>query len=147
MLEMNQIRLIKFFKWILLLNNVYLRVQGGVVMNYCAKLFLLLLFISPLLAFDNEIIVKGKVIDGVSFDILMLSEKRGNLFLYTNSKTGAKITVKELGSSGKNNKTILNNGLEYPLPLIYELFDSSSFLGTSPLPLESIILGVDISIH
>ena len=118
-------------------------------MSYLTKLFLLLiLIISPIFAFDNEITIRGKVIEGISIDVLNLSENRDNIYLFTNSKIGARITVKELDSHDKNRiKSILNNGLPYTLPMTYELFNSSSFLGTSPLLLDDIILGIDVSAH
>lgn len=118
-------------------------------MNYFTKLFLLLFLItSPISAFDNEIRIKAKVIEGISIGILNLSEGRDNIYLSTNSKLGAKITVKELSKDDKNRiKNILNNGLKFKLPMSYELFNNSSFLGTSPLPYGDIILGIDVSVH
>ena len=118
-------------------------------MSYFTKLFLLLiLIISPIFAFDNEITIRGTVVEAISIDVLNLSKRRDDVYLYTNYKVGARITVRELDSHDKNRiKNILNNGHQYTLPMTYELFNSSSFLGTSPLSLEDIILGVGVSAH
>ena len=118
-------------------------------MSCFTKLILLLVFIiSPILAFDNEITIRGTIVEGISIDVLNLSESKEDIFLYTNSEAGARITVKTLDCSDKNRiKNILNNGDQYTLPMTYELFDSSSFLGTSPLNFDKIILGIDISVH
>lgn len=118
-------------------------------MSCFTKLISLLVFIiSPIFAFDNEIIIRGSVVEGVSVNILNLSESKEDIFLFTNSIDGARITVKTLDCSDKNRmKNILNNGDQYTLPMTYELFDSSSFLGTSPLNFDKIILGIDISVH
>ena len=119
-------------------------------MNYFVRLFLLL-FLSQqtfLLALDNEIVIKGQVLGIVSVDTLMLSKSKNNVFLFSNSNLGATIFVRELSlNNSTSNRNIFNNGIKQPLPLIYELFNTSSFLGTSPLDLENIILGIDISAH
>lgn len=118
-------------------------------MYYFAKLCILLSFIlSPILAFDNEIFIKGEVIEGVTVDILSLSESKDNIYLFSNSKTGIKVRVKELGD--QNNKginKILNNGVVYPLPAVYRVYKSSCFLGTSGFCIGDIVLGIDISVQ
>ena len=118
-------------------------------MNCISKLFLfLVLLISPIFAFDNEINIRGKVVEGLQIDLLTLSENREDIFLFTNSKIGAKITVKTLDCDNKSGlKNIFNNGKQYTLPMTYQLFNKTCFLGTSPLCYENIILGIDISAH
>ena len=119
-------------------------------MNYVKKSFILLILFlqNTLLAFDNEIVITGRVLDGVSIDTMMLSKDKNNIFLFTNSKLGARISVKELYPDKKIKKiNILNNGQKESLPLIYELFNTPSFLGTSPIKLNNITLGIDISAH
>jgi hypothetical protein len=113
------------------------------------KLFLLLLLsISPILAFDNEIVINGKVVEGVTIDILTLREKRDSIYMFSNSNSGVKITVKELTKHKDSSlKNILNNGEEYPLPAVYSLFKSSSFLGAPYISLPYVVLGVGISVQ
>ncbi len=116
-------------------------------MNFFSKLFLLLsLSISHNLAFDNEIVIKGKVVEGVTIDFLKLSESKDSIYLFSNSKTGVKITVKELNNQN-NIKNIINNGEKYPLPAVYSLYRSSSFLGTPYVSLPFVVLGVGISVQ
>jgi len=118
-------------------------------MHYFNRLFLLLcLSISPVLAFDNEIVIKGKVIEGVTIDILTLSESKDSIYLFSNSRSGVKITVKELNYYNESRiKNILNNGMEYPLPAVYRLFKSSSFLGAPYVSFGNVVLGVGITVQ
>lgn len=118
-------------------------------MHFFKKSFLvLLLFASPILAFDNEIVIRGKVIEGVTIDILTLSERKDSIYLFSNSKTGVQITVKEITNHKKKSiKNILNNGVVFPLPAVYRVFKSSCFLGTPGVCIDNIVLGVDISVQ
>lgn len=112
------------------------------------KLIYIALIVLPLhlCAFDNEIIITGTVADGVAIDKLMLSKNKDDVYLSSNSKSGARVLVRALEETHKE-RSILNNGTLESLPLIYELFQNPAFLGTSPIEDSDVVLGIDISAH